>query len=85
MQGAMRLSELSAIIPGARSAVTALQKKGIIEVRTQRQIRGSHDGLGTTLSSGVAPRPQQLTEGQESALAAIEAAQNCCSGRCRAH
>ncbi len=79
-QGAMRLSELSATIPGARSAVTALQKKGIVEVRTQRQIRGSQEGLGTTLSSGVAPRPQQLTEGQESALAAIEAAQNVAQG-----
>ena len=57
-QGAIKLSELSATIPGARSAVTALQKKGIVEVRTQRQIRGSQEGLGTTLSSGVAPRPQ---------------------------
>ena len=79
-QGAMRLSELSATIPGARSAVTALQKKGIVEVRTQRQIRGSQEGLGTTLSSGVAPRPQQLTEGQKSALAAIEAAQTAAQG-----
>ena len=79
-QGAMRLYELSATIPGARSAVTALQKKDIVEVRTQRQIRGSQEGLGTTLSSGVAPRPQQLTEGQESALAAIKTAQTAAQG-----
>ena len=79
-QGAMRLSELSATIPGARSAVSSLQKKGIVEVRAQRQIRGSQKGLGTTLSSGAAPRPQKLTEGQMSALAAIEIAQTAAQG-----
>lgn len=79
-QGALRLSELAATIPGARSAVAALQKKAVVAVYTQRQIRGSQEGLGTTLSSGVAPRPQQLTQGQLAALEAIAQAQSAASG-----
>lgn len=70
-RGDMRLSELSATIPGASSAVSALARRGVVTVTSRRELRG---GEATTLSSAAAPRPERLTEGQRAALAAIEEA-----------
>ena len=69
--GPQRVSELAATIPGAASAVTALAKRGVVVVEARRVVRG---GDKTTLSSAAAPRPERLTRGQISALAAIDAA-----------
>lgn len=72
LQGApQRLSELSALIPGARTAVKALEKRGVVCVEMRRQIRGAKT---TTLSSAIACRPDQLTRGQKQALSAIASA-----------
>ena len=71
-QGPQRVAELAATIPGAASAVTALAKRGVVAVETRRHVRGSADQ--TSLSSAQAPRPKQLTAGQEAALAAIDEA-----------
>lgn len=70
-EGPQRVSELSATIPGAASAVTALAKRGVVQIESRRQIRGTEV---TTLSSAAAPRPERLTQGQQAALAAIDAA-----------
>ncbi|HJA28966.1 MAG TPA: primosomal protein N' [Candidatus Olsenella pullicola] len=70
-EGPQRVSELSATIPGAASAVSALERRGVVVVETRRQFRG---GEKTTLSSAVAPRPEHLTAGQRAALDAIDAA-----------
>lgn len=70
-QGPQRVSELSATIPGAASAVTALERRGVVAVESRRFLRG---GEGTTLSSAAAPRPERLTAGQAAALAAIDEA-----------
>jgi primosomal protein N' (replication factor Y) len=75
--GAMRLAELSATIPGASTAVSALAKRGVVTVETRRQIRG---GEKTTLSSAQAPRPQRLTQGQLAAVAAIDEARSHAAG-----
>ncbi len=71
-QGPQRVAELAATIPGAASAVTALANRGVVAVETRRHVRGSADQ--TSLSSAQAPRPKQLTAGQEAALAAIDEA-----------
>ena len=76
-EGPQRVSELSATIPGAASAVSALEKRGVVVVETRRQIRG---GDQTTLSSAAAPRPEHLTAGQRAALAAIDAARTAARG-----
>ncbi len=70
--GPQKVSELAALIPGARSAITALEKKGVLE-----KIKG--EALGATetetrLSSATAERPAALTKGQVTALATIEKA-----------
>lgn len=70
-EGPQRVSELSATIPGAASAVTALAKRGVVQIESRRQIRGTDV---TTLSSAAAPRPDALTAGQRAALAGIDAA-----------
>ena len=70
-EGPQRVSELSATIPGAASAVTALERRGVVEVTRRRELRGGED---TTLSSAAAPRPERLTEGQRAALLAIDEA-----------
>ncbi len=67
-----RLSELSATIPGARSAITALEKRGVVSVELKRQIRGMD--TPTTLSSATAQKPAHLTDGQARALLAISRA-----------
>ncbi|MGI6229285.1 MAG: replication restart helicase PriA [Tractidigestivibacter sp.] len=77
-QGPMRLAELSATIPGASSAVKALEKRGVVTVEARRQLRGVNES--TTLSSAAAPRPERLTEGQLSALAAIDEARGRAEG-----
>lgn len=76
-EGPQRVSELSATIPGAASAVTALAKRGVVQIESRRQIRGTD---ATTLSSAVAPRPERLTQGQRAALAAIDAARTAARG-----
>ena len=68
--GPMRVAELSAMVPGAGSVVTALAKRGLVEVEHRRRIRGV--GEPTSLSSASAPRPDHLTDGQLAALDAIE-------------
>ncbi|MBE5023981.1 primosomal protein N' [Olsenella sp. DSM 107455] len=70
-QGPQRVAELSATIPGAAAAVTALAKRGVVDVTHRRRVRGTDD---TTLSSAAAPRPERLTDGQLAALDAIERA-----------
>ena len=67
--GPQRMAELSALVPGAGSVVSALVRRGIVSVAHRRRVRGS--GEGTTLSSAAAPRPRRLTAGQQQALAAI--------------
>ena len=67
--GPMRVAELSAMVPGAGSVVTALAKRGLVEVEHRRRIRGA--GEPTSLSSASAPRPDHLTDGQLAALDAI--------------
>ncbi len=69
--GPVRMAELAATIPGAAQAVAALEKAGAVVVEARRRVRGGED---TSLSSAAAPRPEQLTEGQRAALAAIEQA-----------
>ncbi|MBM6774824.1 replication restart helicase PriA [Olsenella profusa] len=76
-QGDMRLSELSATIPGASSTVRALERRGVVAVTARREMRG---GDRTTLSSAVAPRPATLTQGQLAALDAIERARRAARG-----
>ena len=76
-EGPQRVAELSATIPGAASAVTALAKRGVVEVFSRRSVRGSQ---ATSLSSAAAPRPERLTAGQAEALAAIDAAREEAAG-----
>lgn len=76
-EGPQRVSELSATIPGAASAVSALEKRGVVAVESRRQLRGTD---GTTLSSAEAPRPECLTKGQRAALAAIDEARAAARG-----
>ena len=75
--GPMRMAELRATMGGVSAAVTALQKRGVVEVTQRRRVRGSE---GTTLSSAQAPRPQHLTQGQVRALAAIDQARTAGKG-----
>ena len=70
-QAPQKLSQLCAVVPGAASVVTALSKRGVVVVESRRQLRGSD---ATTLSSANAPRPEQLTQGQERALEEIATA-----------
>ncbi len=70
-QGPARLAELAATIPGAGAAVKSLANKGLVEVVSRREVRGVGE---TSLSSGLAPRPQTLTQGQTNALDAIDQA-----------
>lgn len=77
--GAMRLAELSATIPGASSAVRALERRGVVAVEARRVVRGAAEAA-TTLSSAAAPRPAKLTDGQRAALAAIDEARRAARG-----
>ena len=70
-QGPARLAELAATIPGAGAAVKSLANKGLVDVVSRRVVRGVGE---TSLSSGLAPRPQKLTAGQIAALEAIDQA-----------
>lgn len=69
--GPVRMAELAATIPSASQAVAALEKAGAVVIESRRRVRGGED---SSLSSAAAPRPTQLTEGQQAALTAIEAA-----------
>ena len=77
LAGPLRVAELSATIPGAASAVAALERRGVVAVTCRRRLRGSDD---TTLSSAAAPRPERLTDGQRAALDAIERARAAARG-----
>ncbi|MBM6676720.1 primosomal protein N' [Olsenella uli] len=77
LAGPQRVAELSATIPGAASAVTALERRGVVAVESRRRIRGAE---ATTLSSAAAPRPERLTAGQRAALAAIDEARAAARG-----
>ncbi len=76
--GPQRVAELSATIPGAAAAVTALARRGVVLVERRRQVRGAADA--TSLSSAAAPRPAALTDGQRAALSAIDAARAAARG-----
>lgn len=76
-EGPQRVSELSATIPGAASAVSALERRGVVAVTRRRELRGA---VATTLSSAAAPRPERLTAGQLEALAAIDEARAAARG-----
>ena len=76
-EGAVRMAELAATIPGAEQTVAALERKGVVCVVAHRRVRG---GEQTSLSSAQAPRPQRLTDGQVEALSAIDAARAAASG-----
>lgn len=78
-EGPQRVAELSATIPGAAAAVSALEKRGVVAVSLRRVVRGADEGA-TTLSSAVAPRPERLTAGQVAALEAIERARCAAAG-----
>ena len=77
-EGPQRVAELSATIPGAAAAVTALARRGVVLVERRRQVRGAADA--TSLSSAAAPRPAALTDGQHAALSAIDAARAAARG-----
>ena len=77
-EGPQRVAELSATIPGAAAAVTALARRGVVLVERRRQVRGAADA--TSLSSAAAPRPAALTDGQRAALSAIDAARAAARG-----
>ncbi|WP_346696380.1 replication restart helicase PriA [Thermophilibacter mediterraneus] len=76
-EGPQRVAELSATIPGASSAVAALERRGVVAVTRRRELRGRDE---TTLSSAAAPRPRRLTDGQLTALAAIDEARAAARG-----
>lgn len=72
LQGPQKVAELSALIPGARNALSALVKKGLVKIYKET----SHHSFQTetTLSSADAKRPLDLTQGQIEALYAIDCA-----------
>lgn len=72
--GPQKVSELAALIPGARGALAALAKKKLIRRFSERlsQIVQTQ----TSLSSAQATRPKHLTQGQTDALRQIRAASN---------
>lgn len=67
--GAMRLVELNALLPGASQAVKTLEKYGVVQVWNRREFRSLET---TTLSSARSVRPEHLTQGQQQALKAIQ-------------
>ena len=70
--GSLRMAELAVLVPGARTAVSALAKRGAVTLFTHRHVRGADDA--TTLSSASAARPTRLTRGQRMALSEIRGA-----------
>ncbi len=76
-EGPQRLADLAAVSPGARGAVTALEKKGVVTVSSSLKT-GAVDE--TSLSSARAPRPRVLTQGQRDALSAIARAREAADG-----
>jgi primosomal protein N' (replication factor Y) len=75
--GPMRLAELAATAGSVAQTVAALERRGVVRVWRARHVRGQE---GTSLSSAVAARPRELTEGQRAALAAIDEAREAASG-----
>lgn len=72
--GPQKVSELAALIPGARGALAALAKKKLIRRFSERLSQTVQ--TQTSLSSAQAARPQHLTQGQTDALRQIRAASN---------
>lgn len=70
--GPQKMSELVALIPGARPAIAALAKKGLLKKVKREHL--SSPKAEASLSSATAQRPQVLTKGQKNALLAIEKA-----------
>lgn len=70
--GPVTTSELTFLHGDMSAPVCALQKKGVVAVEERRAWRGG--AQSTTLSSATGAAPAQLTQGQQTALAAIEQA-----------
>lgn len=70
--GPQKVSELAAIIPGARVAIAALVKKGLVRRFSEHLSQAVQ--TQTSLSSAQATRPEHLTQGQTEALRQIATA-----------
>lgn len=70
--GPQKVSELAALIPGARAAIASLHKKGLI--RKFSEYSSQTVQAQTCLSSAQATRPKHLTQGQTDALRQINTA-----------
>lgn len=70
-EGPVRVSDLLALVPGARPVITSLEKKGLVERYTKK--RAVSSAKDVTLSSAVAQKPEHYTQGQQEALAVIRA------------
>ena len=66
--GPVRVAELAADLGSVGGALKRLEAAGAVEVRRVRRHRDAHAGVRS------APRPKQLTAGQQNALDAIESA-----------
>lgn len=85
--GDVRVAELSRGFGAVGSTLKALAAKGAVTVERRRRMRGMEDGAsraGAPAGGAAAPAPTaapQLTEGQQAAVAAIEAARAAGDGR----
>ncbi|MBE0476264.1 MAG: primosomal protein N' [Coriobacteriia bacterium] len=66
--GPVRAAELAADLGGVDGALRRLEAGGVLRIERRRRFRN------TSGPARAAPRPESLTAGQESALAAVEAA-----------
>ncbi|MBY4796838.1 primosomal protein N' [Collinsella sp. AGMB00827] len=71
--GPVTTRELRLLCPDMTSAIRSLERQGVVSVEERRAWRGNAAGT-TSLSSASAQRPDQLTQGQLQALAAIDRA-----------
>lgn len=71
--GPVTTRELNALYTDMSPAICALEKRGVVQVEERRAWRGIAEGE-PRLSSARAAVPERLTDGQQSALAAIERA-----------
>ena len=76
--GPVTTSELNLLYTDMSSVVRVLERKGVVQVEERRDWRGA--GEKTVLSSARASVPEQLTQGQKAALAAIERARSAEAG-----
>ncbi|OUP10101.1 primosomal protein N' [Collinsella sp. An2] len=70
--GPVTTSELNALYGSMSSTIKTLERRGVVAVEERRAWRGCD--ASTTLSSADASAPKRLTDGQRSALEAIERA-----------